>query len=170
MKTSKIIPFMILCALLVGGAAHTDAQRRRPPSSMSHSEKEARDYVKVTPVKCTYISNGHTFSGNVYVVGNGARMKIGTSSITFKNGTYSLSFESDRFKSRDAGSRYNIWTYEKMLNDFTQSGRYETFTQAHKIYLRIYDDSTYSDIELTDKNATKFVLAEDELCFEYSIK
>lgn len=134
---------------------------------MKHTEKEAQDYMKKTPVQCTYISNGHSFSGNVYVVGDGARIKIGTSTITFKAGKYILSFVSESFKSRDTNSY--IWTYEKMLNDFNQSGAYETFFQGQKYYLRMYDGLQYSDIPLSNRNATSFVLAEDELCFEYKL-
>lgn len=166
---SKQIKGIICCIVLCACFFSVEPHRRTPPSSMSHSEQEFKDYITEKEVKCTYISNGHKFAGNVYIVGDGGRIKIGTSVITFQDGYYTLSFKSESFKSRDASSQYNIWTYEKMFKDFSQSGRYITFYQGNNYYLRMYDRDTYSDIKLSGKAATGFVLTEDELCFEYQL-
>lgn len=59
---------------------------------MKNTDKEVLFDLKKTSVKYTYVSDENTFSGNVCVMGNCARIKTGTSPIRINAGSYTLSF------------------------------------------------------------------------------
>lgn len=173
MRTQRIIiSFLLLIALFP-----VEAQRRQRPDSMKHTEAEIENKRKEEIVKCTYIKNGNTFTGDVYATGEAGYIKIGTSAINFSNGHYKLTFTSGEFKVRDVQTprnrgRYNPWRNEKIFNNFTQSGKFATFKKNGSVYLRLYDgeSSDYiTDIPLENVGANSFVLDEEGLRFEYSI-
>lgn len=155
-----------------------NAQKRQRPGNMRHTDKEVQNMRKMDPVKCTYVSDNHVFYGDVYATGPAGRIKMGTSTLTLKGGKYTISFTSAKFEMRDVQApqdkgKYNPWRKEKLYNDFTQSGNYTTFKKAGTLYLRLHDgnSSNYlTDVPLSGTGAKSFVIDEDGLRFEYTLR
>lgn len=149
------------------------AQRRSRPGSMKHNQTEYDNTVREDPVKCNYVSNGHRFYGPVYVyTGGDGRIKIGNSSLTFSGGKYTLRFTSDKVKTRDHGKVR--WKYEKVLNDFEQTGKYATYQKFGEIYLGIYIEDEdgkmhLGEIKLSGKDAKEIEWVEDDLWFDWKL-
>lgn len=171
-------PYLITAFLIVILTGQVSAQRRKRPSNMRHSEQEIVNKRKMDPVTCTYIKNGSTFSGNAYSTGETGRIKIGTSTLTFSNGHYTLKFDAAKFETRDVLApqdkwKFNPWREEKIMNDFVQKGKFSTYKKGDQIYLRLYVDDTeeyLTDISLSGLNAKSFKIDEDGLLFEYNLK
>ena len=167
---------MVLTFSLI--AVNAEAQKRSRPGTMKHSESEVKKALEGEPVKCTYVSSGHTFKGDVYYYGDtGARMKIGSASIVFSANHYSINFEAAKFEMRDGTYKgqkykYNPWRMEKLANDFIQEGKYETFKKGQKIYLRLFYEDTNNymgDFNIDGIDAKKFTIGEEGLSFEFSL-
>lgn len=144
---------------------------------MKHTDQEVQNMRQMEPIKCTYVSDGHTFGGNVYATGDAGMIKIGTSTMTLRNGRYTISFKSAKFEMRDVLPpqdkwKYNPWRKEKLFNDFTQSGKYTTFKKGGVIYMRLHDGNSnnyLTDVHLSGTSAESFVIDEDGLRFEYTL-
>lgn len=173
----KIRITAVLALLFLLTIPASQAQRRQRPGSMKHTESEIENKRREEPVKCTHVRNGNTFTGNVYATGEAGYIKIGYSSIKFANGHYTIQFTGDRFKVRDVPTprergRFNPWRREEIFNNFTQSGKFETFKKNGRIFLRLYDGDTpdyITDIPLENTGVSFFALDEDGLRFEYSL-
>lgn len=167
----KLCCLSLLLISVMCQMSDAEAQRRQRPGSMRHDQKEFTEQSKTEKVSCTYVSAGHTFVGDAYVYNSGAGIKIGKVTLTFKAGKYTLSFDGERFKVIRPKKRNR---YEKVLNDFSMSGKYETFKKYDKIYLRLYEegsDTRYmTDIPLEGKDSKYFELNEDELLFKFTLK
>lgn len=171
MKLKLSLAFLILIGMIA--ALECEAQRRARPGSMKHTEQEYKGVAESKAVKCTYVSNGHTFSGDAYVYeGGSGRIKIGTSTLSFAGGKYILKFKSDYFRTRPNENKR--WRSEKLLNDFTQTGKYETFKKFDTLYLRLYEpgsDTAYmTDIPLSGVDAKKIEMNEEGLWFIWNLK
>ena len=172
-KTFSIFTLLLVSLILFD----VSAQKRSRPNSMRHSEQDVINFNKTTPTTCTYISNGHTFSGDVYATGMAGRIKIGTSTLSLRGGRYTLTFKGSNFQMRDVlppqeKGRFNPWRSEQLSNDFTQKGKYETFTKGSLLFLRLYDGDSadyITDIPLANKGVKYFELDEDGLLFEFSL-
>lgn len=157
---------------------HADAQRRGRPDSMKHTEKDVEEMRKVETVKCKFICNGHTFHSDVYQVGSAGKMKIGTAILSFTNGHYKLKFKSVEVMVRDVlppkeKYRYNPWYTDKLGNDFTLEGAFETFKKLGKLYLRLYDGDSnnyITDFPIDSPDSKEFSLFEDDLLFNFKLQ
>lgn len=171
-----IILFSLLSLFFI--SPDSMAQKRQRPANMKHTDQEVQNMRRLDPMKCTYVSDGHTFWGNVYASGDAGRIKIGTSTITFRGGKYTISFTSEKFEMRDVLApqdkwKYNPWKKEKLFNDFIQSGKYTTFKKSGVLYLRLHDGNSenyLTDVSLSGVSAKSFVINEDGLQFEYLLK
>ena len=150
-----------------------EAQRRSRPGSMKHNQTEYENTTREEAVACNYVSNGHHFYGPVYVYAGGdGRIKIGNSSISFAGGKYTLRFTSDKVKTRDPGKVK--WKYEKVINDFEQSGKYVTYQKYGEIYLGLCIEDEdgkkhMGEIKLSGKDAKEIEWVEDELWFDWKL-
>lgn len=169
---------LFMALLLLCFAANMEAQKRSRPGSMKHNESEIKAALEGEPVKCTYVSSGHTFKGNVYFSGGSdARMKVGSATISFSGNHYTLSFKAAKFEMRDGTysgdkHRYNPWRQEKLANDFTQQGKYETFKKGGKVYLRLFYEDTLNymdDFPLDGISAKEFIIGDGGLKFEFNL-
>lgn len=175
MKRSIVIA--IVCLIASFSSQGIFSQRRQRPGSVKHTEQDVQNQRRRDLLSCKYVCDGHTFTGDVYYTGQAGAIKIGTASLVFKGGNYSLDFKGDKFKVRDALTpkdrhKYNPWRYEKIFNDLTQTGRYETFKKSGQIYLRLYDghtDNYITDIPLSSVYTQSFILDEEGLRFEFSL-
>lgn len=155
-----------------------NSQSRKRPDSMKHTDEDVQNMRRMDPVNCTYVSNGHVFYGDVYAVGDAGRIKIGTSTMTLSGGRYKISFTAGKFEMRDVlppqdKGKYNPWRMEKLYNDFTQSGKFSTFKKAGNVYLRLHigDSKDYlTDVPLSNVSTKSFVIDEEGLLFEYTLK
>lgn len=174
MNKAKLYIFIFLSCLIF--SSHSEAQRRQKPGSMKHTNEEVENVIKETAITCRYISNNHTFYSEVGYGPGGVRpMKIGTATMVLKNGKYILSFKSITVKttSNSWDVPRNHWWKENMLNNFTMTGKFETFERGGKSYLRLYDDETgskFPDIELSGKDAKTFVLYDDGVEFNFKLQ
>ena len=178
LKTTLKIILVIGC---LSGLFHPEpsaAQRRGRPDSMKHTEKDVEEMRKVEIVNCKFISNGHTFYSDVYQVGGAGKMKIGTAILSFTNGYYKLKFNSVEVMVRDVlppkeRNRYNPWYSDKLGNDFTLEGKFETFKKLGNLYLRLYDGNSknyITDFPLESPDSKEFSLFEDDLLLNFKLQ
>lgn len=171
----KILLLILLLGVCISGF-ETEAQRRAKPNSMKHSNEEIKDVLRETPVTCTYIKNNNTFVADVgYGDGGTHAMKIGTATLTFKGGKYSISVKSIQVKTKSTSKDVprNRWKKENLYDNFAMTGKFETFEKNKKIYLRLYEDESggrFPDIELTGKDAKSFTLNDDGMVMNFNLK
>lgn len=174
MKKVIILVLLFFCGLMI--CHDSQAQRRQKPGTMKHSDQEVVNAITEKAVNCQYISNNHTFYSEVGYGPDGTRpMKIGTATMVFKNGKYSLSFKSIKVKttSNSWNVPRNHWWKESMFNNFTITGKFETFEKGGVTYLRLFDGEsgeTFHDVKLTGKNARSFELYDDGVEFNFKLQ
>lgn len=176
---SKICVILLLSFIcLIISPSDINAQRRERPGNMKNTNEYLDNVQKETPVTCTYIKSGASFSSTVYYyseAGN-ARMKIGTATLSLSGNHYTLTFKSAKTLMRNAEYRgkkkeYNPWRMQNIANDFVQKGKYETFKKNNKYYLRLYDgdsDGYLTDVSLKSVDQKDFIMSEDGLSFEFT--
>ncbi|MDE7350016.1 MAG: hypothetical protein K2N25_03035 [Muribaculaceae bacterium] len=158
----------IAAALVLSFSSEAVGQRRARPGAMKHTEQEAADALKETKVKATYIRDGATFVGDIYLTGDAGGIKMGTATIKFSNGKYWLSFINAKFDVQETsrtGRKY--WKKQKLGEDFSYGGAYEVIEKGKVLWLKLYEsDSTdgYCDkIELTSKDDKAFEFQQDNM-------
>ena len=174
-KAVHVLMLLLVLSMAFGGSL--EAKKRRRPDSMRHSESDVENMRKITPVVCSYVSNGHRFAGDVYATGEAGAIKIGRSTLTFKGGRYTLAFKGSNFQMRDVLTprdkwKFNPWRSEQLCNDFNQTGKFETFHKAGRVYLRLYDGNSsdyITDIPLGGKSVKSFAIDEEGLLFEFTL-
>ena len=165
---NKSLVLLSASLLIALGAVDAVGQRRARPGTMKHTEAEAVNALKTTDVKATYIKDGSTFFGDVYLVGEAAGIKIGTAIIEFSNGKYTLNFTNKKFDVTETTSTgRKVKTKQKLGEDFSYGGAYKVVEQSGKVFLLLYADSKgegqYDKIKLSGKNATEFEFAQDDV-------
>lgn len=169
--------FNLILLVIIFMSSDVNAQRRERPGSMKNTNEYLDNVNKEDPITCKYIKSGASFSSNAYYSGgSGARMKIGTATLTLSGNHYTLSFKSAKVQMRDAEYKgkkheYNPWRMGKIANDFVQKGKYETFKKNNKYYLRLYDgdsDNYIIDINLKSPDQKDFIMADDDMSFEFT--
>ena len=174
----------IFVAITLPESAH--AQRRRRPGSMTHTEAEVQNVMKVTRLAGRYIKDNATFAGNVYMVGEAGSIKIGDATIAFTGGRYTLKFGAASFDMRDASTREDrrrehiseyqyehSWKSEKLGDDFLQNGRYEIAEQYGNIHLILYDgtsDNVFAKIPLESANDNAFDFTDEQFMIHFTQK
>lgn len=171
-------PFLILGLLLF--TFNVDAQRRQRPGAVKNTDEFLDQAFALTPVTFKYIKGSNSFRSDVYYYaeGGGARMKVGTATLSMTGNQYNLVFKSAKVATRKAmtsedhrKSYFNPWIQSNLANDFTQKGKFETFKTQGKYYLRLYDgnsDNYIADIPIKDPNQKDFTLNDGEgLVFEF---
>lgn len=170
---------MILCVFALGLTPfNAGGQRRSRPGSMRHTDEDVYNMRRHEPVKCKYVAAGHIFDSDVFATGMTGKIKIGTADLILSQNNYRLIFDAAKFDMRDVPPpqdkwKFNPWRREKLANDFVQTGRYETFKKASRLYLRLYDgdsDNYIVDIPLQDGDAQAFEIEEDGLLFKFYLK
>lgn len=171
----KFLVLILLLGVCISGF-ETEAQRRQKPDSMKHSNEEIEDVLREIPVTCAYINNNNTFVADVgYGNGDPHAMKIGTATLTFKEGKYSIQVKSIKVKTKSTSydEPRNRWKKENLYENFTMTGKFETFEKNKKIYLRLYEDESggrFPDIELTGKDAKSFRLNDDGVVMNFKLQ
>lgn len=172
------VSFKLILLVLFFIFPDVSAQRRERPGSLKNTNEYLDNVNKEEPITCKYIRSGASFSSNAYYSGDAGRIKMGTATLTLSGNHYTLSFKSAKVEMRDAEYKgkkheYNPWRMEKIANDFIQSGKYETFKKNNKYYLRLYDgdsDNYIIDINLKSPDQKDFVMADDNMSFEFTYK
>lgn len=184
MKNKTRLKKSILSGLFLLGVVilclDMSAQRRGRPDNMKNTNEYLDNVNKEVPVTFKYVKSGASFSSEVYYYSNdgGARMFIGTATLTLSGNHYTLSFKSAKTQMRDAEYKgkkheFNPWRMEKIANDFVQKGKYETFKKNNKFYLRFYDGDSneyLTDINLNSLDQKDFIMADEGLVFEFTYK
>lgn len=185
MKQRGQIGLIMLLIILIGAPVAV-SQRRTRPGAMKHTEAEVTEKKKITKLNCTYIRDGATFEGPIYMTGDAGGIKIGDAVIIFKAGRYSLSFDAAKFKikkypvmtdeerMRRGISKYeydNSWEYKKLGEDFEYGGKYVTIEQYQEKWLILYQgdtDNIYAKIPIENINDKSFELNEDDMLVRMS--
>ena len=143
-------------------------QRRARPDSMKHTGQEAAKALTKNKVNATYIRDGSTFVGDIYLTGEAGAIKMGTATIEFSNGKYRLSFINTKFDVQETtrtGRKY--WTKQKIGEDFSYGGAYEVIEKGHVIWLKLYETDSmdgYCDkIQLDSKDDMAFEFKQDNM-------
>lgn len=150
-----------------------EAQRRQRPGSMSHNDQEFNRALNGTPTKCKYVSDGHTFGGETFITEGQVPLKVGNSTLTLRNGKYTLKFTATDIEYYKYTSRNRKKLMRERLDNFTMTGKYETLKKGGVLFLRLYDteeDTYLTDIILSGPDTQYFELDDEGLLFQFQLK